>query len=296
MTMKPMTLVAILSCVGRAQALGVLDSGLSQVYGSNKYVATSGFVTIGQEEGFYFEPSFSSYHSADTPATDTYSGRLGYDSGWLNLGLEGAATPKVNNYRSYSVGGDVTFSPSLGGEDSPSSGSASEDRPRKGLARVDIGAGATFTNHFENLPRLGPLRPARIQRTGQTDLSLSGGAKVLFLDLSGQYVRSFYDRGIPSRPRAALRAQARGANPAVFGFPDMSANAKLTLSILPLISPFLGFAYTQYKVDQPAARSYRAGASISAKLVSVTAYYELYDAGGGSPKQSYYSLGGTLKF
>lgn len=274
-----------------------LRGGASQTFGENNYRYSSANLTLGLESGWYAKPSFAIADSSGVATTRTYGLRLGYDGDFFGAGADAAVTPRAGGYQSTGFGADATVYFSPGGDKrSSGAGEKTQDAARdKGLVEAYLGAGAYNTRHSESLPAFG-AQPAREAVTNQLDLSANAGAQVFVVDLSAGYTKSLYDRRINERPRQALRAQAFGFNPAIFGFPEYKFDAQAIWLLSPLVKPFVSFLYTDYKVDQPASRSYAAGATVKILKVRVKGSYELYDPGGGAKKQSYYSLGASVAF
>lgn len=284
--------------LGTAPAAALeLRGGVTQIVGSDRYRYVSGTLTLGLDSGWYAKPSFAVSSSSGASTTRNFGLRLGYDGDLFGVGAEASITPRVAGYQSLGVGGDASLYFSPGGDTKSSdAGEKTQDSARKkGLVEAHVGAGGFLTRHSELIPAIAG-QAARDNVTNQTDASVFAGAQVLVLDLSAGYTRSYYDKNISERPLQALRAQARGFNPAIFGFPEYKFDAQLIWLLAPVVKPYAAFQYTDYKVDQPIARSYTVGATVKILKVRVKGSYEIYDPGGGSRKSGYYSLGASVAF
>lgn len=288
-------LPALLLCLlfpGPAAAI-YWDAGTASNFGSNGYGAVSGFVEAGMDEGLYARPSVAFYHSDFVKVTKVYTGRVGWAGKHLGLGVEGSFTPRADGYQNTAFAGDVTYAV-VGAPRRPPAGG--DDKGR--LARLIFGAGVRHIAHKESLAQLQQQTPTadRALNAGQTDISGFAGASLLGFNLDASLTQSVYTQNLPKLLRPIQPAAVSGANPTAFGFPDTSADARLTCRLIPIVKPFGSFNWRSLKSDQPAARTYSAGASASISIVEVSAFYSLYDPGRGAPKHGYSGASASLRF
>ncbi|MFA6002458.1 MAG: hypothetical protein WC881_00155 [Elusimicrobiota bacterium] len=293
------TTIALFLLLAASPASAVyFDAGLGQSFGHGNYVGTSGFVEVGEDDGIYAKPSFSTYHSDYIKSTKTYGLRAGYANKHLDIGLEGSVTPKVDGYRSNSLGADATFSLFPGRGSRRSALKESSGKSSSGLLRVDLGGGIRQTSHKEDTA----AAVRRGRGTGheinlnQTDLSAFAGASIFIVDANAELTQSLYSKSSDQMTRSLQQTAGTGANPAVFGFPNTSATAKVSVRLMPLLRPFAQYTHTTYKLQQPASHAYRLGAKTDLMMVQAQGYYEIYDPGAGAKKQAYYGLSAGLKF
>ena len=286
-------LLSLLLIPGPAAAF-YWDAGTHASFGSNGYGAASGFVEVGADEGLYARPSVAVYHSDFVKATKVYTGRAGWAGKHLGLGAEGSFTPKADGYQNTAFAADISYAV-VGAARKPS---PEGDSKGSGLARLVFGAGARHIAHKETLAELQRRSPAadRALNAGQTDLSAFAGAGLLGFDLDASITQSVYTQNLPRLVRPIQPAAVSGANPSAFGFPDTSADARLTCRRIPIVKPYAAFAWRSLKADQPAARTYTTGASAGIGLLEVSAFYNLYDPGRGAPKHGYSGASASIKF
>jgi hypothetical protein len=268
------------------------DAGTNASFGSNGYGAVSGFVEAGADEGPYIRPGVAFYHSDFVKITKVYTGRVGWAGAHLGVGVEGSFTPKADGYQNTAFAGDITYAV-VGAPRKPV---ASDDKAR--LARLVFGAGVRHIAHKESLAELQQRTPTadRALNAGQTDLSGFAGASLVGFNLDASITQSVYTQSLPRLIRPIQPAAVSGANPTAFGFPDTSADARLTFRLIPIVKPFGAFNWRALKTDQPAARTYTAGASASVSILEASVFYSLYDPGRGAPKHGYSGFSAGIKF
>lgn len=276
------------------------DAGLEHVSGSHGYSGLNGYGIVGFERGLWLRPAIVMYNSDSSNGTfRTYSGRVGYDTDLYTVAAEAGSTPAVDGYKNSHVGGDITFSiSSSGGRKGRLAGPQMGGSPRgKGLARIDFGAGFKQIFHKDDLDSLGVKR-ADPMSIGQTDVSVFAGANFFSTRLSAHYTHSGYNKTLSAADniRASRMQMLTGLASVIQGFPRQSWNFRADWSALPFISPFLSYTYTQFELDQPASKSYRAGASAGLDMLEVRGSVEIYDPGAGSGKINFYSLGAGIRF
>lgn len=286
----------ILPSVSRAY----FDAGLEHVSGSNGYSGLNGYGIVGFEKGLWLKPAAGMYSSDSSNGTfRTYSGRVGYDTDLYTVAGEAGATPVVDGYRNSYVGGDITFSiSSSGGKKTRLAGPQMGGSPRgKGLAQIDLGVGLRQTAHSDELDSSGAKR-ADSMNIGQTDVAVFAGARFLSTNLSANYTRSGYNKTLSAadKIRASKRQVLPGLSSVIQGFPKQSWSFRADWTLLPFVSPFASYTYTQFELGQPASASYRAGASVGLDMLEVRGAVEVYDPGGGAAKSNFYSLGAGIRF
>ncbi|HBB66107.1 MAG: hypothetical protein A2X28_10760 [Elusimicrobia bacterium GWA2_56_46] len=274
-------------------AAAYFDGGAGVVSGAHGYRGSKLYLVVGSEP-FYLKPMFNSYKADGTGGTfKTYSLRGGYDRDIYGVGAEFGSTSKLNGYQNSFFGGDITFTltPDGGGRSrlaGPRSGSSG--RGGKGVTRVDVGAAVKLTAHKDR------FTAAKTETINQTDLSLFAGAKILSARVSGTYTRSSYDKTLSAASIISVPKveNITGLNNVIQGFPVSSWNFGLAWSSLPMVSPFLSYTRTTFKLSQKTSKAYMAGATIDISMLAVNVSYELYDD--GSTKDGFYSVGAGLRF
>ncbi|MFA5137960.1 MAG: hypothetical protein WC728_01915 [Elusimicrobiota bacterium] len=273
-----------------------VDAGYTETLGSGRYHGGTVFVDLGSD--FHVKPSYSYYNSDTSEGTwHSISTRLGYDKGPLGLGLTAGMAPKKTGYSTKSAGMDVSFSIGLGGD--KDSG--------KGLGRVTLGAGVLRTFHKDvyEFPggwrRIAPLQwrylPARsgtLEAT-QTDASANVALSAFYNVLSVECTKSYYNRDLGNANAVTRQiVRAAGAGSTIMGFPEFNTYAKLETSVLPVVTPFVTYTHTTYRL-QAHSHNYGAGADVEVWKVVATASFEKYRTEGAAD-QNYYNLGATFKF
>jgi hypothetical protein len=205
--------------------------------------------------------------------------------------VEGSFTPKADGYQNAAFAADATYAV-IGAPRKPAEGSSG------GLARLLFGLGLRQINHQESLAELQQRNPAadRPLSAGQSDLTAFAAASLLGLNLDASISQSFYTRSLPRLLRPIEPSAVPGANPTAFGFPDTSAQARLTFRTVPVVKPYATFEWRSLKTDQPAARTYTAGASAKVSLLELSAFYSLYDPGRGAPKHGFSGASAAIRF
>lgn len=291
------SLIVLLLPAGPAQAF-FFNSGVKQSVGTHNYSGTSLYADFGGD--VHIRPSFTSYHSDDSSGTyKTISARLGYDTKLWGVGVTGGGTPRVNGYSNRFFGADavVSLTPTGSGpvkriKGSDQGGGAARG---KGLARVDLGAGILHTTHTDEF-QAGGARRARSIDIGQTDLNASVGVSVLKNLISADVTKSFYNKDLSAVLARGARAQSvQGLSPVIQGFPKTSVNLRLEMSMLPLVTPYVGYTRTTFELSQPAANAYSVGGYVEFEILEVSASFQRY-VQSGRPDQNYYGLGASLRF
>ncbi len=300
---------ALCATPGRA---GV-TAGVDETLGTAHYRSTKVKASVDLGEEYYLSPSFSTYRSDNSSGSFSTIGlRGGYESGPLSLGADVAVQPKTNGYKREEFGADATFSLTPGGSKhghkmtGPSSGG--EETFGSGLAAVDIGAGLRFIRHSDDLqapPGAAGLPPGPGRRAiargktitfGQTEFSVFGALRFLIAEASAELSKSHYDKSLDaSNARESQFLQLTGVDSIVQGFPDTTANARLTWKSLPLIKPYASYTHTTFKLGSAPSNAYEFGAKAGLNMVTVKAGYERY-VQKGVASQNYYTLGASLNF
>jgi hypothetical protein len=289
-------LIACCAAFAPAQAGAFFaDAGYTETLGSGRYHGGTAFVDLGSD--FHVKPSYSYYNSETSEGTwHSVKTRLAYDKGPLGLGLTLGMAPKKTGYSTKSAGMDVSVSVGLGGD----------KESKEGLGRLTLGAGVLRTFHKDvyNFPAgqrfvLGRLRnlPAKsgtIEAT-QTDASANASLSAFYNVLSVECTKSFYNRPLnDSNIMSRLIIRNAGAESTIMGFPEFNTYARLSTSFLPVVTPFVTYTHTTYRL-QPHAHDYGVGADVEFWKVQVTGSFEKYRTEDAAD-QNYYSLGATFKF
>ncbi len=292
-------LLALLAASAPIQARAAFfQAGVKQTAGTRNYQGTDAYLDLG--DVWSFKPGFSSFHSdLATGTLKTYSARFGYDNRVFGFGVTGGATPKVNGYGNHFEGIDAVISLSPTGSGPVKRIRGNEEgggKARgKGLARVDLAASILHTEHNDDfaagfVPRSRPIH------IGQTDFNGSVGVSVLRNLMSVDVTKSVYDHDLAAvSARAPQVERLQGVYAVVQGFPDTSTHLKLEISEVPMVTPFISYTHTTFKLGQPASGAYTVGGYVEFDIVEVSASYQRY-AQAGRADQNYYSLGASLRF
>lgn len=291
-----------------------VTAGADQTLGTAGYRKTKVRASVDIGEAFFLAPSFSTYRSNSSSGSyRTFGLRAGYETGPLAFGAEVAVQPKTNGYKREEIGGDVTFSLTPGGSKhgrkmaGPSSGG--EETFGAGLAAVDVGAGLRFLRHSDDLQAApssgggagpGPRRPSAARGAtltfAQTDISVFGGLRFLVAEASVEVVKSAYSKNLDAlNAREGQALDLSGVESTVQGFPDTSANARLTWKSLPLVKPYVSYTHTTFKLGSAPSNAYEVGAKAGLNMITVKAGYEHY-AQKGFADRNFYTLGAGLNF
>lgn len=307
-------LAAIAAVLCAVTARAGVTAGVDQTLGTAGYRGTKVRASIDVGDAAYLSPSFSTYRSDSSSGSFRTIGlRAGYETGPLAFGAEVTVQPKTNGYKREEIAGDVTFSLTPGGSKhgrkmaGPSSGG--EETFGSGLAAVDIGAGLRLIRHSDDLqaapppgggPGPGPRRLAIARAStltfGQTEFSVFGGLRFLVAEASVEMTKSRYDKNLDAlNARESQFLQLSGVDSIVQGFPDTSANARLSWKSLPLVKPYVSYTHTTFKLGSAPSNAYEVGAKAGLDMVTVKAGYERYKQT-GFVDQNFYTLGASLNF
>jgi hypothetical protein len=296
-----------------------VTAGVDQTFGTAGYRRTKVRASIDLGDAFYLAPSFSTYRTNTSSGSYRTIGlRAGYETGPLAFGAEVAIQPKTNGYKREEFGGDVTFSLTPGGSKhgrkmaGPSSGG--EETFGAGLAAVDVGAGLRFIRHSDEYQaaarvatggtsgsgsgrREQSLVPrAAVATFGQVDFSIFAGLRFLIAEAAVELTKSRYDKNLDAlNARESQALDLSGVESTVQGFPDTSANARLSWKSLPLVKPYVSYTHTTFKLGSAPSNAYEVGAKAGFNMVTVKAGYEHY-AQKGFSDQNFYTLGASLNF
>ncbi|MDD5304122.1 MAG: hypothetical protein PHS14_13560 [Elusimicrobia bacterium] len=304
---------AVVAVLCALPARAGVTAGVDQTLGTAGYRGTKVRASVDIGDAFYLAPSFSTYRSdASSGSYRTFALRAGYETGPLAFGVEAAVQPKTNGYKREEIGGDATFSLTPGGSAhgrkmaGPSSGGT--ETFGAGLAAVDVGAGLNFIRHSDDLQAapaggvsgMRSRRPAVARATtltfGQTDVSVFGGLRFLVAEASVELTKSAYSKNLDAvNARESQFLQLSGVDSIAQGFPDTSANARLTWKSLPLVKPYVSYTHTTFKLGAAPSNAYAVGAKAGFEMITVKAGYERY-AQKGFADQNFYTLGAGLNF
>lgn len=291
--MKKILIAVMTLAVMGLNAAAYFDGGGGVVSGPDGYKGSKLYLIVGSEP-FYLKPMFTSYKDDGTNGIyKTYALRAGYDKDVYGIGAEFGSTSKLNGYQNQFFGGDITFSlsPTGGGRSrlaGPHSGSAGKSG--EGVTRIDVGVAAKVIAHK------GQFKTVKTETINQTDLSLFAGAKILATQVSGTYTRSSYDKTISAGSFIGVPQveHITGLSNVIQGFPESSWNFGLAWPSLPMVSPFVSYTRTTFKLNQDSSKAYMAGVTVGLGMVAVNVVYEIYD--NGTDKDGFYSVGAGLRF
>lgn len=291
---------ALFSCLALVPASAgafFVDAGYNETLGSSQYHAGNVWLDLGS--AFHVKPSYGYYNSDSSEGTwHSLKTRLAYDKGPFGAGVTLGMTPKKTGYSTKSAGLDLSFSLGLGGE----------KESKEGLGRVTLGAGVLRTFHKDTyelaagrrwVPALHrfvilPARSGTLELT-QTDASANAGISAFYNTLSVECTKSFYNKNLRAS-NAVTRAivRAAGADSTIMGFPEFSTYARLSTSFFPVVTPFVSYTHTTYRL-QSHSKSYSAGADLEISKLEFSASFEKYRTEGAAD-QNYYNLGASFRF
>lgn len=262
-------------------AAAYFDGGLTGTTGPQGYSDTKLNLVIGSGK-LAFEPSLTSYSWDGQDTLRTYALRVAVEAEKYTLAGFAGATPEVGNYSNKFAGADITLSltPGSGGHSRLAGpGSRGATRGGQGVTRIDVGVGLKHTIHTDG---------ATDGETGQTEGSLFAGAKILMVNLAASYTGYKY-----SDTAAPVLGYVPGLNFALGVPPKSSVNVKLDLPGLPLVTPFISYTSTKYKVGGDSS-AYLVGAYIDLSMVTANVGYQMFRA--GTTKDNFITLGVGIKF
>jgi hypothetical protein len=218
---------------------------------------------------------------------------VGKDAPLFTVAGEAGMTPATEygtgaDYSSVFFGGDITFSltPSgsgkgrLAGPNSRITSAGGE-----GITQVDVGAGLKHTLHKQETA-------LTESKTGQTEVSVFAGAKVMMLRLGGSWTGYKYGDDDAFTRVNTINGQALAL---IGALPKSSVNVRLDIpATIPMVTPFASYTRTQFKGNTDDASAYGFGAYIDLNMVGANVAYQILDD--GSSKDSYVSISAGLKF
>ena len=308
--MKRLLVVALMLSAVSARADGFwFNGGVKGTVGTEEYRGTDWSAQIGVGK-FSLKPMFSEFKSTATADFKTYAIRGGFDTDLVGLGITAGGTPKIDGYSNEFVGADIVLSLTPGsggpikriGSQQETSGGARGE----GLARVDIGGAVKHTFNRDNLQAKSAsqsgVRGAEVlSRTGafnlgQNDVTGSIGVKLMGALLSADITKSFYNADLTGNSiRALPGVRLAGLAAATQGLPDTNTAIRLELGQMPLITPFISYVHTRYKVGQNDSNGLTAGLNVELSILEVTASIE-HLAQTGKADRNYVSLGANVRF
>ncbi len=286
------------------------NGGAKGTAGTQSYFGSDWWAQLGKGD-YSVKPMFSEYRSDTSSGTyKTVSARAAYDSKLFGAGLTLGGTPKVNGYSNGFVGVDAILSitPGLQGPTKRINSSSESAGPArgKGVARIDLGGAIKHYAHRDDLQaapgqagRRGGAFVARSGgqlRLGETDFTASGGVSILDALLSIDLTKSVYDKNLTNlNARALQNVRLSGLASTIQGFPDTNTAVRLELGMLPLLTPYVTYVHTKYKLAQPDSNGVTAGVYAELDIVELSGSYE-HLAQSGQPDENYYSLGASVRF
>ena len=289
--MKRLLVVALMLSAVSARADGFwFNGGVKGTVGTEEYRGTDWSAQIGVGK-FSLKPMFSEFKSTATADFKTYAIRGGFDTDLVGLGITAGGTPKIDGYSNEFVGADIVLSLTPGsggpikriGSQQETSGGARGE----GLARVDIGGAVKHTFNRDNL---------QAKSASQNDVTGSIGVKLMGALLSADITKSFYNADLTGNSiRALPGVRLAGLAAATQGLPDTNTAIRLELGQMPLITPFISYVHTRYKVGQNDSNGLTAGLNVELSILEVTASIE-HLAQTGKADRNYVSLGANVRF
>lgn len=304
-------LVVLAACAALAsQASAAVSVGADQTFGTLNYRGTKANASIDVTDSLYLTPSFATYRTDESSGSFYQGGlRIGYEEGPLSLGVSGAFVPKADGYSQNSVGADLTFSLSPGhtkhGHRMAGPASQSNETFGYGLAGVDIGGSVNHITHKDDFAALGPSGEALREQgaafakpftVGETDLTAFAGAKFLFTEISASVSKSVYDKTLEGNGLRESPFMVMGEYSAIeSGYPDSNYNVKVKWKTLPLITPYVSFTHTNFKLGALPSNATEAGVSVGLDMLNVKGAYGHYGQT-GFDSRNYFTLAASLNF
>ncbi len=249
-----------------------------------------------------FKPDFLRYKSDTSSDTiKTNSARLGFANPFVNAGLSGGNSPEVDKYKSHNFGTDLSLS------FYPGAWSLGQLKNEDSDFRIDLGGGYTDTTDiddykgfvlkkFRRLPKPILVRKDKEITLHQKDVDATAAMSAFDVTLSGQYTQSHYDKDVDQiAVRTSKAVRLAGINSLVDGFPDKSLNVRADISVFPIVSPYVSFTRTQFKVDTLPSKIYDFGAYVDIKRVRLEFVYEKMTQE-GSANTELTTIGASYRF
>lgn len=273
-------------------AFAYFDAGINYTSGEGGYKGQDAYLKIGSG-GLWVKPEYSSYDADGIDAYRKYSARVGIERDLYTFSAIAGLTPEVtylgNKYKNKFVGADITFSlnPTSGGRNrmvGPNSGYSR--RSASGVTQIDLGAGVDYTAHTSNSKDL-----------AQIDASLFAGVKILMAQISASYTASSYDKTmtIDNAGGYAMNERPLGLDYYFIGYPKSNFNVKVDLIGYPMVTPFLSYNKTKFKLaTEDDVSTYGIGAYIDLNMVGATVSWQTMKW--GTDRNNYLSFSAGLKF
>ena len=287
-----------------------INPDISQTMGSPSYEGTDASVDFGG--AFHVTPSYYDYHSDLTGDVGykTYAIRAAYDTANFGLSIHGGATPQSDgdhySNRFFGIHGVLGFSPGSGKvrrlqqfhDASASWQPWGWTPPPAGLSGFLVGAGASYWDHSADVSGFGPQSTGS-EPIGQTNFRADAAAAFFDNLLSVDLTKSVYSGNLADPRLQPLAVEILpGVNQEIQGFPDFSANFKLSMGMIPYVTPYLDYAHTTFlsaAAQERPSGAYTAGCNVNLMMLSFRAYYERYTQI-GEPDQNFVGLGASLNF
>ena len=297
--MKKLLLVVIFLATPAAASI---TPNLSLTSGSEGYRGSSlslNWKTTIKEEGplngwvFHLKPGSRSYRTDTSSGTfRTFSLEAGLENTFSHVNFTGSSSPEVNGYRNHAVGleGALHYPPR----------SEKEDHP----VQVELTLGFLSTTHTDEFQVVRSTltskgrSPVR-KRTNAINIQQNDGTVgIEFIlhdwSLSAQATHSSYDQDLEAiQARSAQIESLAGLNTLVQGFPESSVTSRVECDALPLVSPYVSYTRTKFKLDAPEIKAVTVGATISIKKFDVEASYENDHQANGEPTLNYVTVSGS---
>lgn len=269
------------------------DSGLSYTSGTDGYRGNDAYAKIGTG-GLWVKPEYSSYQTDSIDSYKKYSARVGFEKSLYTVSFLAGLTPKVKNgsdkYENKFAGADITFSlnPTSAGKKrmaGPNSGYGG--RSASGVTQIDLAAALYYTAHTSNSKDL-----------AQLDWSFFAGAKFLMAQISASYTASSYDKTltVSNVGGLAMNERVNGLISYLVGYPKSNVNVKLDLLGYPMVTPFISYNKTKFKLSNTNddLNTYGIGAYLDFNMIGATVSWQTYKI--GSDRKNFLSFSAGLSF
>ena len=298
----------VLSAVLAAPARAFyINPDISQTMGSHSYAGTDASVDFGG--AFHVTPSYYDYHSDLSGDVEykTYALRAAYDTSKFGLSIHGGYTPQPSgdhySNRFLGVHGVLGFFPGTGKvqrlQQYHDASAAWQPwgwtPPPAGLSGFLVGAGIGYIGHKADVGGFGSPSTGS-EAIGQTNLRADASAAFFDNLLSVDLTKSIYSGNLADKGLQPLSVEVLpGVNQEIQGFPEVSANFKLSMGMIPYVTPYIDYAHTTFDAGERPSGAYTAGCSVNLMMLSFRAYYERY-VQIGQPDQNFVGLGAALNF
>ncbi|NLH39455.1 MAG: hypothetical protein GX445_05265 [Elusimicrobia bacterium] len=267
-------------------SFALFDGGINYITGKNDYSGTDVYLLFGKDN-WWIKPTYSSWKADNIDRVNMFGARAGFEKRLYTLGVGASVTPESNDYKSFSIGGDITFSLNPTSDSrtrlaGPNAGFVK--RSGEGVTQVDLGASVNLTAH--NYTKTD-------NDLKEIDFSVFAGAKIFITNLSANYTFYTYDDSSLAKTKGSASLRPYGMSSYMPAFPESNLNLKLDIPGTPIVTPFISYNHINFKTDDT-LNVYNLGAYIDLNMVGANVNYETYKEGG--ERYNFLSVSGALRF